>query len=567
MGKVSDFKDIGFGHPDQIVCASDSITHGILGSGTFTYNNCTIRVCDGTADNVEVQAALNAIALSVYGGIVQLSSGLFNIADTVYIPNQNYISLVGEGPTATTLFLVANTNKAMIAKDTPATTKYRSRISNIGLEGNSTNNATGTYGINCTGMEALLVENVRIYDTKSHGFYANAVNGVILRNTRAVSCKGAGYYLANIAGWVFDTVFSNFNSSYGFTIQSGWECFGVNISCDQDLGDAFGLSSVARSSFKNLWVAPVTQYKYGLSLYSCVDTTIDGGSFYPPVGASASTRGVVFSVNNTRVNIQNFSFDGSAASLNDCIRESGTASINCYVDNCRFSGFTSVLGMVINGVSFKNNSGYIAPGERRVKAYSLTKTGTCTLTNGSGTATGSPIALKPALNNIDVTGLGTFTIVLPTGWTGTAESDVCTVNGSPVALVAGSNVITTSGVVGNIKVTINAYQAVQCPEAQNCLIEKVVLDIVTPGGTATSVLQVGTADDAVGTNLGSEIFTGADLNTAAILDSAVAGDTGAMTKPIPWNATGTDDYVIFKINTEVANALMGTYKIFYMGRG
>jgi len=85
--------------------------------------------------------------------------------------------------------------------------------------------------------------------------------------------------------------------------------------------------------------------------------------------------------------------------------------------------------------------------------------GTATLTNGTGTAAGSPITLTVAANNVNVTVLGTFTIVLPAGSTGTAASDVCTVTGSPVALVPGSQVITATTLVGNIVVTYNGVIA------------------------------------------------------------------------------------------------------------
>jgi hypothetical protein len=86
---------------------------------------------------------------------------------------------------------------------------------------------------------------------------------------------------------------------------------------------------------------------------------------------------------------------------------------------------------------------------------------TATLANLGGTAAGSPISLLPngVDNDIDVTGLGTFTITLPAGHVGTATSDVCNVVGSPVALVAGANVIDTDTAIGNIKITVtlNAF--------------------------------------------------------------------------------------------------------------
>ena len=57
-------------------------------------------------------------------------------------------------------------------------------------------------------------------------------------------------------------------------------------------------------------------------------------------------------------------------------------------------------------------------------------------------------------NNVDVTGLGTFTIVLNRGTSGNATSDVCTVTGGTVYLVAGTNTINTETAIGNIVVAV-----------------------------------------------------------------------------------------------------------------
>jgi len=74
------------------------------------------------------------------------------------------------------------------------------------------------------------------------------------------------------------------------------------------------------------------------------------------------------------------------------------------------------------------------------------------VTDGTGTCTGSPVNLASGNNDIGVTGLGTLTIHLNAGCTGTATSDVGTVSGSPVALTAGTNTITTT--TGNIVVNV-----------------------------------------------------------------------------------------------------------------
>jgi hypothetical protein len=71
--------------------------------------------CDGSADDEEIQIAINA-AKADGGGIVQLSSGHFNLANTLVITgntdedNADTLTLCGTGAQATTVTMAANTN-------------------------------------------------------------------------------------------------------------------------------------------------------------------------------------------------------------------------------------------------------------------------------------------------------------------------------------------------------------------------------------------------------------------------------------------------------------------------
>ncbi len=76
------------------------------------------------------------------------------------------------------------------------------------------------------------------------------------------------------------------------------------------------------------------------------------------------------------------------------------------------------------------------------------------LRNLTGIATGAPISLVNGANTVTVTTVGTFTVSIPSGVTGTVASGTCAVTGSPVTLVTGNNTITTSGAVGTITVTL-----------------------------------------------------------------------------------------------------------------
>ena len=78
---------------------------------------------------------------------------------------------------------------------------------------------------------------------------------------------------------------------------------------------------------------------------------------------------------------------------------------------------------------------------------------TSIVNNGTGIATGAPIAVVIGANTVTTTTKGTFLIYLAPGYTGTVTSAGATVTGSPVTLVEGWNTITTT-TTGTITVTI-----------------------------------------------------------------------------------------------------------------
>lgn len=89
-------------------------------------------VCDGTADNVEIQAAINY--LSTLGGELYLKRGTYSIAVT--LTGINNLKLIGEGWEATTLSAVGGVNILDLSNRSDCL------IEDIGFEGNATTKAS-----------------------------------------------------------------------------------------------------------------------------------------------------------------------------------------------------------------------------------------------------------------------------------------------------------------------------------------------------------------------------------------------------------------------------------------
>ncbi|MCX5537744.1 hypothetical protein OG785_45645 [Streptomyces sp. NBC_00006] len=96
--------------------------HGLAGAYYVAANDAPTAektradyLCDGTADNVQIQQAIDA-AKTAGGGIVQLSVGTFHLAATLTITgntdedNADTLTLRGVGTQATTLTMAANVN-------------------------------------------------------------------------------------------------------------------------------------------------------------------------------------------------------------------------------------------------------------------------------------------------------------------------------------------------------------------------------------------------------------------------------------------------------------------------
>ena len=109
----------------------------------------------------------------------------------------------------------------------------------------------------------------------------------------------------------------------------------------------------------------------------------------------------------------------------------------------------------------------------------------------------------------------------------------------------------------------NAFAfAVQNPEAVDCIVTNVIVDITTAGGTASAVLNVDVAGDASST--GDSIIDGLDLNATGVADRHDdAGANGG--EALKWDKNGgANDYVTGKILAQNAASLVGTVIIEYV---
>lgn len=108
----------------------------------------------------------------------------------------------------------------------------------------------------------------------------------------------------------------------------------------------------------------------------------------------------------------------------------------------------------------------------------------------------------------------------------------------------------------------NAYAfAWQNPEAAKIIVERVLVNLGTAGGTATSVLDVGVVANA--TSTADTLIDGMDLNTTGLFDNIVDKGTNGKARQLVDEKGGTNDYVTGKILVANAAALVGDVYIVY----
>jgi len=101
----------------------------------------------------------------------------------------------------------------------------------------------------------------------------------------------------------------------------------------------------------------------------------------------------------------------------------------------------------------------------------------------------------------------------------------------------------------------------QNPTDSSILVYKIFIDVTTAGGTATAVLNVGSAASATTTS--DNLIDGADLNAIAVYDNIDDQGTNGESKQKLDENGGTTDWVTGQILVEAAASLVGKYYIHY----
>ena len=381
---------------------------------------------------------------------------------------------------------------------------YHSTIKNLSIACNGTNQTSGG-GIKLDNFMATIIENIRIADAKQYGLYSTgSTEYVTLKNVVTYNC-GYGFFLTGIQ-W-YDLLQCNATQN-NVALSSGILISGVDvllIGCVADMATV-GVDIAAGFLFYNS--SRITALHCRSFGDPAASKLLRGFHVYTDAGASKAIR------------------------LSDCEAHNVTESVVP-----AFYLQTAAAGTLEASIFDCIHTGTGEPGFG--DASSIAASITAVIGRNTSAAT-TPFSFANAgikfQDNLGYIGAG----------------EVKTATGTLTA--------------GNTNAIAFAWHD---PELQDILIKKVVIEI-TGNGTVIggSKLDVGLADDAAGTNRGTEFFNDISLNAEQINDSWVVGDGGTQTKYVLCedNVSATDGWIVGQILVANAAGLVGRYYIEYVGR-
>lgn len=307
-------------------------------------------ICDGTDDNVQIQAAIDA--LPAVGGSVQLSEGTFYISSTIIVNKEMY--LLGRGKAAvapnrgTTLYLVNNSDTDILEITDAGSALYFMQIRGMKFNGNKANQASGQ-GIYAHGdVHDVVLRDLFIYNMKEQGVYVLddghrphnfRVFGILIEE-----CDGNGW-----EDNACDQLFMNFCYFYD------------NLRHLYSRGDygIFQANHFYKSHRDNV-------------LFSTGHYNIFEGNYVDGSGTVAASPGIQLANSDNCIVVGNFSGNAKGVDQTYGILLDAATS-NCLVQSNCFTG--NVTGGVSDagaGNMIRNNQGYVTE-----------NSGTATILNGT----------------------------------------------------------------------------------------------------------------------------------------------------------------------------------------
>lgn len=276
----------------------------VIAAASSRGKNTADYICDGTADEVQINAAITALPID--GGSIQLLEGKFYVANPISITKSG-VKITGSNIEGTQIFLANSANCDMLQCNV-ATQKYFFLLRDLTCDGNKANNTSG------------------------RGFYdgagANKIVDVHIENVFFTNFKGIGIQFDNAWGALINKVIVEYGGNIGILINAGTDAKINNCKILENDNSAIHITHANKVEVTNNYLAATTAC-YGI-LLAGVDSssnTIIANTIIPE-----DTGGTAIRISGDKNLVSNNYIDGGST-MDYGIHLTATANDNFISDN------------------------------------------------------------------------------------------------------------------------------------------------------------------------------------------------------------------------------------------
>jgi hypothetical protein len=223
-GRIKLAQDIGGSASAPVVKSTVTVVVATVASGYVAD-----YYCDGTADEVEIQAAIDAV-YALGGGSVAIRRGTYNTNSRI-IP-KNYVHIRGEGMFNTIINVTSSSNNAAFDnynESTPSSPTINLIICDLQIDGTNMHRPGGQKGINSRNWDNCKLYNLYVHDTTATGLGMDNLYRCTLDRCVVTNCGTTGV-LANAT-----LTSDNTNPTAGDTVSIGNKYASVTLTSDGTL--------------------------------------------------------------------------------------------------------------------------------------------------------------------------------------------------------------------------------------------------------------------------------------------------------------------------------------------
>lgn len=227
--------------------------------------------CDGTADQTEIQAAIDYLAGTFNGGYIELTEGTFNISAAIELANN--IILMGKG-VKTILEKNCDDNLLEII-GSEGDEKEDIYVVRMTLSRNSSDTYASKYFLSLDYAKQITIEDILLNDPYSYGIRLNHVDFISVNRLQMDEGNSWALYALVNASHINVTNAKLYNSKYGIAIGGDY-CIVSN-------------SNIANMDFSGVWIAGQKCIVNGNQITNCaqMSQTSAGILIYPAAGTTA----------------------------------------------------------------------------------------------------------------------------------------------------------------------------------------------------------------------------------------------------------------------------------------